>query len=55
MERRTDAELREHPIFRELVRDLRNWPQERQHKLLEDLKERQAEDGITNESDGEAL
>jgi hypothetical protein len=57
MERRTDAELREHPIFRQLVTEVKAWPRERQHKLIEDLEERQAEDGITGTkgSDGETL
>ncbi len=37
MERRTDDELREHPVFRQLVKDMKDLPQERQERLIEEM------------------
>ena len=47
MGKRTDDELREHPIFRELVKDMKSWPADRPERLVEEM------ETISEREDGE--
>jgi hypothetical protein len=49
---RKDTEFREHPIFRQLVRDAKAWPQERQEQFAEEL-ERELNNAEETQQGGE--
>ncbi|MGO9116827.1 MAG: hypothetical protein ACLQPD_04355 [Desulfomonilaceae bacterium] len=47
MSKRTDDELREHPVFRELVKEIKSLPVDRQEQLVEEM------ESIAEQEEGE--
>jgi len=52
---RNDLELKRHPVFQELLNDVKTWPRERQEKFVEELRQKAHSEAGTDDSSGRAI